>query len=65
MFVRIIEFYKNKNYLFNSFIMERFLYDFNFVFVKKINDINKMYKERRHYIDGNDEKEYIKKIFKL
>ena len=45
--------------------MERFLYDFNFVFVKKINDINKMYKERRHYIDGNDEKEYIKKIFNL
>lgn len=61
LFIRVIEFYRNRNYLFNSFIMERLLYDFNFVFVKRINNINNMYKERSHYIDGEGEREYIKK----
>ncbi len=65
LFIKVIEFYKNKNYLFNTFIIERYLYNFNFNIIKKINDINKMYKEKYHYIDGKDEKEYIKKIFKL
>ena len=61
--MRSIEFYKNRKYLFNMFILERLLYNFNFLFIKKIDNINYMYKGRYHYIKYKnnyiEEKKYL------
>ena len=63
LFMRSIEFYKNRKYLFNMFILERLLYNFNFLFIKKIDNINYMYKGRYHYIKYKnnyiEEKKYL------
>lgn len=65
LIIKVFDFYKMREYLFNNFVMERYLYDFNFRFIKYIDNINKLYKNRYHFINGIDEKEYIKKYYKL
>lgn len=68
LYIKNIIFYKKKNYIFNLFILERILHKFEFFSIKKINNINNMYKSRYHYIfDGKeyiDEKKYLKIKYK-
>lgn len=47
---KIIEEHKNHRYYFNKFIFERYLYNFDFKKVKIIkgNNVNKMYKDKKH-----------------
>ena len=42
----IVKYYQNINYLFNKFLLERYLYNFNFYKPKKITKIDNMYKEK-------------------
>lgn len=67
LIIKIIEFYKQRKYIFNTFILERMNYNFNFISVKKIKSINQLYKSRYHYILENnkyiDEKTYLNKKF--
>lgn len=69
LFIKVIEFYKNKDYLFNLFLLERILYKFNFRFFKKIKNINYMYMNRYHYILVDDkyvdENYYLKYFYDL
>ena len=60
--------YKNRNYYFDKFILERYLYSYNFnklQIVKSINDFRKGYK---HIINNNEdillEDELLKRIYK-
>ncbi len=46
----LIKYYKNINYLFNRFLLERYLHHFNYPKIKNINNINHMYKEKNHII---------------
>ena len=59
----IYRFYKELSYIYNKFLLERYLYDFNYFHYKFIKDRNKMYKNKLHYIKYNndiyDEKEYL------
>ena len=55
--------YKNRNYYFDKFILERYLYSYNFIklcIVKSLNDFKKEYK---HILNNNEkiytEKEYL------
>ena len=55
---------KNIKYNYQRFLLERYLYDFNFrknKFIKNIYDISKEY---YHYIEGIDEKKYLEKYYK-
>lgn len=64
----IIKYYKNINYLFNRFLLERYLYKINIYKPKQIKKINNMYKEKYHIIKENNhyltEKQLLKRRFK-
>lgn len=46
----IIKYYKQLKYLFNKFLLERYIYKITYNKTKKINKINNMYKEKYHII---------------
>ena len=50
----LIKYYKNINYMFNKFILERYLYKITPNETKKINKIDNMYKEKYHIIKQNN-----------
>ena len=61
------KYYKGLKYLYNKFILERYLYKYNYSKIKIINNKNKMYKNKLHIfkIDNKyiKEKDYLKKYF--
>ncbi len=64
----IYKYYQTLNYLFNRFLMERYLYKYNYRKYKVIDNIKKMYKNKNHYFKINNglmkEKEYLEKKMK-
>ena len=46
----IIKYYKNINYIFNKFLLERYLYKISYKKIKKINKIDNMYRDKYHII---------------
>lgn len=46
----IVKYYKQLKYLFNKFLLERYIYKITYNKTKKINKINNMYKEKYHII---------------
>lgn len=64
----IYKFYKEIPFIYNRFLLERYLYKFNYKKYKVIKNIDKMYKNRIHYFKNNDkilsEHEYLEKKFK-
>lgn len=58
---------KNKDLIFNKFLLEKYLYNNNYKKYYKINSIKKMKRNKRHLIKKNNvylsEKEYIKKEY--
>lgn len=64
----IYKFYKELGFIYNRFLLERYLYKYNYKKDKIINNMNKMYKNRRHYFKYNgkieEEKEYLENFFK-
>lgn len=65
----IIKEYKNIEYLYNKFLLERYLYNYKYKFIKIINNKNKFFRDRRHIINENNkyylENEYLEKKFKI
>ena len=63
----LIKYYKNINYNFNKFLLERYLYKLNLTKTKNIDKIDNMYKEKYHIIKENNlyltEKQVLKKRF--
>lgn len=63
----IIEYKKNIKYLYNKFMLERYLYTFDFDDMKIINNKNKMYKDKKHLFFINNryfkEKDFLFRIF--
>ena len=60
---KIIKSLKDIKYYYKKFLLERYLYDFKYKKISISNSIYKLYKERNHYIDFQDEKEYLNKYF--
>ena len=65
----IVEYVKNIKYLYNRFMLERYLYDFKFDKIKVISSSKKMFKDREHLLyEGNKcyrEKDFLKRIFMI
>lgn len=63
----IYNFYKEIVYIYNRFLLERYLYDFDYKKIKILKNKNKMYKNRKHIFLKNNkiinEKEYLKIFF--
>ena len=60
---------KNKmDYIYNKFLIERYLNNYNFKSLKIINNINNLYRDKSHLIYKNNkyikEKEYLEKMYK-
>lgn len=60
--------YQQINYLYNKFLLERYLNNYHFKNCKMINDISKFYRDRRHIIKEKGkyylEKDSLEKIYK-
>ncbi len=65
----IYNFYKECTYLFNKFILERYLYQFNFKHIKVIKDYHNMYKDYNHIIKDKTkyqkEADFLTKMFDI
>ena len=63
----LIKYYKNINYLFNKFLLERYLYKLVPKKIKNITKIDNMYKDKYHIIKENNhyltEKQLLKRRF--
>ncbi len=63
----IYKFYKELSYIYNRFLLERYLYNFNYSKYKVVDNKDKMYKNRMHYFRKKskiiEEKEYLKSFF--
>lgn len=64
LFFKIIKSIKDIKYCYHRFLLERYLYDYKFNKRKISKSIYRFYKECCHYIEFNDEKEYLNKYFK-
>ena len=68
LFYNIYIYYKNINILYNRFLLERYLYKYNFNKYKIINNIKNMYRNRKHLFISNNglvkEDKYLSKFFK-
>lgn len=65
----IYKFYLNLEYLYNRFLLERYLYRFNYQKLRIVEDKNNMYKDCRHLIKNDKkyqkEEEMLGKMFDL
>ena len=61
---KIINSIKNIKYCYNKFLLERYLYNFNFKKYQISKSIYDFYMERNHYIGFYNEKDYLEKYFK-
>ena len=61
---KIINSIKDIKYYYHKFILERYLYNFNFNKHEISKNIYNFYMERNHYIDFQEEKDFLKKYFK-
>ena len=63
LIVNIVNYYKDLNYIFNKFLVERYLYNLSYSKEKIVNNKKKMYKDYRHiFKNGNKyltEKKYL------
>lgn len=64
----LVKYYRNINYIFNKFLLERYLYKIKLNKTKEISKIDDMYKEKYHIIKEKNtyltEKQYLKRRFK-
>lgn len=63
----LIIYYKRQEYLYNKFLLERYLNNYNFEKRKIINNKNNMYRDKKHVIYVNNryftEREYLEKRY--
>ena len=50
----LVKYHKQLKYIFNKFLLERYIYKINYSKTKKINKINNMYKEKYHILKENN-----------
>lgn len=69
LLIEVNKLYKEREYIFNKFLLERHLGEFNFKKKKTINSVNKMKKDYRHlfYVDNKylTESYFLKKMFDI
>ena len=63
LFVKLVTNYRNLKYFYSKFLLERYLYDYNFKNKKYINSIDKFYRDKIHIINLKEEKLVLKHYF--
>ena len=64
IFYKLIETYRKRFFYYNRFLLERYLHEYHFKRIKNINNIKEFYRDRRHFINFQDEKNILRKYFK-
>ena len=69
LLTKVYDEFKNRKFYYNKFLLERYLYKFNFKNTKIINNVNCFFRDKKHIIkDKNNyykESDYLKKYFKI
>ena len=67
LLTKIYDEFKNRKYYYNKFLLERYLYDFNFKDIKIVDNIDNFFKGKKHIVRDNmwykNEKESLKAKF--
>ena len=61
--IKLIQYFKKKNYYFYRFLLERHLYCYSFKKIKDVNNIKKFQRGYYHFINKESEKNFLKKYF--
>ena len=61
--IEILKQYLKKDYYFNKFLLERYLYNFSFKKYKLIHSINEFYKNKKNIIQSKTERQILKNLF--
>lgn len=64
MLIKLIKTFKNRYYYYNRFLLERYLNNYSFNRIKRINDIMHFYRDRKHLINFKEECEVLKDYFR-
>ena len=68
LFTYLYKFYKNRKYIYNRFLLERYLYKIEYPNVRVINGIRNMFKNKKHIIFNKntymEEREVLSNLFK-
>ena len=62
---KLLYFIRNKKYLENKFLLERYIYDIPYNKIKYINNINNMYQQTYHFFNHIKEYDYLKEKYKV
>lgn len=60
---KVFEEYKKINYIYNKFLLERYIYNLKFKKIKIIKNIDELYRDKKHVISNKTEKKYLKEYF--
>ena len=60
---KLVKTYQNRFYYYQRLLLERLVYQYQFSKIKNINNIKSFYRDKYHYINNVNEKEYLKKYF--
>ncbi len=64
MFYKLLNTYHKRYYYYNRFLLERYLYNYHFKRIKNINNYKSFYRDRKHFIKFQNEKDFLKHYFK-
>ena len=63
LLIKLIKMYKDFDYTYNNFLLERYLYNYKFKKINCIDSSNKFYRDREHIIKMMREKNFLVKYF--
>ena len=63
MFYKLYCTYQKRYYYYNRFLLERYLYHYQFKKIKTISNIKDFYRDNKHFINFNDEEHILKDYF--
>lgn len=61
--IKLLKCFKERNYSYNKFLLERYMYEYHYSKNEYINSIRKFYRDRSHIINLVREKDVLKKHF--
>ena len=61
----LYSYYKNINYIYNSFLIERLLHNYKFKKTSCITNYNGFYRDREHIIGIKSEQSFLKDYFRF
>lgn len=63
LLIKLFKVYQKRYFYYNRFLLERYLKEFNFEKRAYIKNIHSFYRERKHFINSQNEKDFLKDYF--